>query len=77
MNIDRQDSFGIEKEPKRWSPPWIIEQQDVSQITRSRDNIFVAVRVRPMFDEELINGDRLILRVLDNRVVVLFDPEDM
>lgn len=44
---------------------------------RSWDNIFVAVRVRPMFDEELINGDRLIIRVLDNWVVVLFDPEDI
>lgn len=30
-----------------------------------------------MFDEELINGDRLIIWVLDNWVVVLFDPEDI
>lgn len=30
-----------------------------------------------MFDEELINGDRLVIRVLDNRIVVLFDPDDI
>ncbi len=29
-----------------------------------------------MLDKELINGDKLVTRVLENRVIVLFDPDN-
>jgi len=29
-----------------------------------------------MFDSELMNGDKMVIRVLENRVIVLFDPDD-
>ena len=77
MNLEKQSSFKEDWEPKRKSPNWVLDKQDISQMQRSWDNIFVAVRVWPMFDDELINGDWLIIRVLDNWVVVLFDPEDI
>lgn len=77
MVPERQDSFGPSgNNKKKKSPHRTIDDKDVNRFQNSKDNIFVTVRVWPMFDSELMNGDKMVLRVLDNRVIVLFDPDD-
>lgn len=46
----------------------------VESMKQGQSNILVAVRVRPLLLKEVQAGCRQIVRVLDNRVVLLLDP---
>lgn len=46
----------------------------MSAMQEGRSNVLVALRVRPLLPKEIKRGDANLIRVMDNKMVVLMDP---
>ncbi len=54
-----------------------MHAQVVPVAKASQASLLVAVRVRPVLRSEIVKGNRKdIIRVVDNRIVVVLDPDD-
>ena len=45
-------------------------------MSKGQSNIMVAVRLRPMLQKEISSGQFGLVKILDEKVVVLQDPQD-
>lgn len=54
-----------------------IEQRDLGIIDNSADNMVVAVRLRPLSKKEIEREEFEIVRIMDNKLVILMDPLEL
>ena len=43
---------------------------------KGESNILVAIRLRPLLDKEILEGQYNLVKILDEKVVILQDPAD-
>ena len=53
------------------SAPVIVQTTNVEEMKKGESNILVALRLRPMLEKELMEGGFNLVKILDEKVVVL------
>ena len=53
------------------SAPVIVQTTNVEEMKKGESNILVALRLRPMLEKELMEGGFNLVKILDDKVVVL------
>lgn len=52
------------------------EDSVVDELKKGESNILVAIRLRPMLMKEIEQGQFNLVKMLDDKVVILQDPQD-
>ena len=61
--------------PSAMSEP--VHDSVVEELKKGQSNILVAVRLRPMLMKEVEQGQFNLIKMLDDKVVILQDPQDL
>ena len=61
--------------PSAMSEP--VQDSVVDELKKGQSNILVAVRLRPMLMKEVEQGQFNLIKMLDDKVVILQDPQDL
>ena len=51
-------------------------QSNVEEMKKGESNILVALRLRPLLSKEVLEGQFNLVKILDEKVVILQDPKD-
>ena len=54
-----------------------VHDSVVDELKKGQSNILVAVRLRPMLMKEVEQGQFNLIKMLDDKVVILQDPQDL
>ena len=61
---------------KHSAPPHSGQLTNIEEMKKGESNILVAIRLRPMLEKEITEGRFNLVKILDEKVVVLQDPKD-
>ena len=71
----------LEHQQKRLNAPSAMSEPAhdsvVEELKKGQSNILVAVRLRPMLMKEVEQGQFNLIKMLDDKVVILQDPQDL
>ena len=71
----------LEHQQKRLNAPSAMSEpvhdSVVEELKKGQSNILVAVRLRPMLMKEVEQGQFNLIKMLDDKVVILQDPQDL
>lgn len=48
----------------------------IEEMKKGESNILVALRLRPLLPREIMEGQFNLVKILDEKIVVLHDPKD-